>query len=204
MKPPITLTNFFPRLFHSLYCRLHHFFCYRLYHADTIILFQHHKTVSIPSPVQVKLVDYTMLPDILTFQEAKYVDIFKEFLDQGDRGYFGYLDGVCVFRAWVKQGPQQVHLHPLWPLELTAQQLYIHYCETAPQARGKQIYPHVLAHIAAEFSARFQIFISTSAKNTPSIHGIEKAGYREIARKQLVGLLGFTIKKTKRLADVRA
>lgn len=81
-------------------------------------------------------------------------------------------------------------------MDLYSGQMFIHYCETAPTARGQHIYTHVLSRIAAEFSGDYQILISTSAHNIASIKGITKAGYEEITRKRLMGLLGFKICQT--------
>jgi hypothetical protein len=53
-------------------------------------------------------------------------------------------------------------------------------CATADRFRGKRIYPHVLQHILADVRARAlaeQVYVLVSARNAPSIAGIERAGF---------------------------
>jgi len=182
--------NLIRRIIHSLYCRLHSVINFRILHFDTIILYEHKELKEISSPAVIKNVDYHMLPDILSFQDKKYLELFKNFLENGDQGYFAYLDGKCVHRTWVKLGPQEVNLHHFWKKSLKENELFIHYCETAEEARGKSIYPGVLAKIVKDFKEKYTIYISTSLKNQASIKAIEKAGFKEKERKKITAFLG--------------
>jgi sulfur relay (sulfurtransferase) complex TusBCD TusD component (DsrE family) len=137
-----------------------------------------------------------MLPDILSFQDKKYLEIFKNFLDNGDRGFFAYLDGTCVHRTWVKLGPQEVKLHHFWKKQLLEDELFIHYCETAEEARGKSIYPAVLAKVVKDFKENYTIYISTALKNKASIKSIKKAGFKEKERKKITAFFGLKQIKT--------
>jgi hypothetical protein len=54
-------------------------------------------------------------------------------------------------------------------------------CFTDPNFRGNHLYPQVLAHIIGDIFTNYQIdhlFILVSTKNTPSIKGIERAGFK--------------------------
>jgi len=64
-------------------------------------------------------------------------------------------------------------------MELKRNKAFIHYCETAPSAQGINIYPMVLSHIARDFRDKASVMISCNAKNSASIRGIEKVGFRE-------------------------
>ena len=81
--------------------------------------------------------------------------------------------------SWVKHTPQTVNLHWAVPMRLKKNEAFIHYCETAPSARGMNIYPAVLSRICNDFREKASIMISCNAKNSTSIRGIEKAGFRE-------------------------
>jgi len=108
--------------------------------------------------------------DVLEFQSPRYLSTFEHFLHRGDTGYFAYLDGKCVHRSWVVHSPQTIHLHPMLPKKLQEGEAFIHYCETAPQARGQNIYPAVLAKIAEDFrDYGHALMICTNAKNKSSI-----------------------------------
>lgn len=159
--------------------KLYKFACKRFYVNETLILFGHHIYKEVSSPAVVKDASESNLLDILTFQNRRYVDVFKKFLNTGDRGYFAYLDGLCVHRSLAKHTPQTMNLYWAFPMELKRNEAFIHYCETAPSSRCMNIYPAVLSHIAHDFRNKASVMISCNAKNSASIRGIEKAGYRE-------------------------
>lgn len=180
-----------PRLF---FVRLYNYVRQRLYVNETLILFQHETVTEQKAPVEIRYASPETVPDILSFQPERYVKVFEQFLSSGDRGYFAYLDGKCVHRSWVKHTPQTVHLHPCLTMRLQENEAFIHYCETAPQARGKNIYPHVLTKIADDFRDRKKTFIAVNAKNVGSIKGVKKAGFQEAGRWKLLVLLGIRIR----------
>lgn len=74
-------------------------------------------------------------------------------------------------------------------MKLGTNEGYIHYCETAPAARGKSVYSSVLNRIAEENKDLHNIFICVDAENAPSIRGIEKAGFRESERIEVTLIL---------------
>lgn len=147
-----------------------------------------------------KLIDYATtdirpatqenLTDVLNFQPARYVDVFRNFLALGDRGYYAYLDDKCVHRSWVKSNEQVVYPHWAYPMKLQPNQHFIHYCETAPQARGKGIYPAVLSKIVNDFKDKGEILMSINVENTPSIKGAQKAGFVERERVKVLVIFG--------------
>ena len=152
----------------------------RLFCYETIGLFisEQNKTVSYAA-TDIRWATQANLADILNFQPARYVEVFRDFLALGDKGYYTYLDGQCVHRSWVKSNEQVVYPHWAYPMKLQPNQHFIHYCETAPQARGKGIYPAVLSKIVDDFKHKGEILMSINAKNTASIKGAQKAGFVE-------------------------
>jgi len=194
--------DFTRRMMRFLYCRVHNFLAYRLYYRKTLILYKHVRLEEIQADALIKPVDSTMLRDVLTFQPERFIEVFKQFLDNGDSGYFAYQDGRCVHRTWVQSGPRTINLHPYWPWTLEKNQRYIHYCETAPWARGKGIYPYVLSHIAHQFSSTQDVFICTYLDNPGSIKGILRAGFQEVERRRITGCFGFKRIKIKRIQNI--
>lgn len=179
----------------KLFKRIYNYFITRLYCNETLILFAHQFRVQQKSTAEIEYAQPENLTDILFFQHPRYLETFKRFLSIGDKGYFAYLDGKCVHRSWVKHTSQKVKLHPLLPMQLQKNEAFIHYCETAPVARGNNIYPHVLTKIAEDFKDKAKILICTNAKNKASVKGIKKAGFREIERVKLVVILGIKAKR---------
>lgn len=130
-------------------------------------------------PVRIETVTDSNIADVLAFQPARYVDAFKRFLKQGDVGYYAYLDGKCCHRSWLQKGPKWVSINPYVQMRLEKNEGYIHYCETAPWARGKSVYPSVLSKIVEDHKEMENIYICVDSENAPSIRGVEKAGFRE-------------------------
>ena len=161
----------------------------RLFVNENIILYKHARMIDHFSSAKIVKATKENINDVLNFQEKCYIIKFLDFLDSGDIGYLGYLGERCVHRSWVKQGPQKVKLHPLLHYILAEGDMLIHYCETAPKARGQHIYPHVLSTIVKEFDTK-RILISTEAKNEPSINGILRAGFVEVRRFNVQALFG--------------
>lgn len=171
----------------------------RIYVNETVTLFDNFKNVVQKSPAKIVQANCNNLVDILTFQNSRYIKIFKQFLDSGDKGYFGYLNSKCVHRSWIQFGEKEVSLAPFIKRKINKDEAYIHYCETAPEARGKNIYPAVLSRIVNDFKDKYKnIYISTNIKNIASRRGIEKAGFRERERVHLLIIFGIQIKRTLR------
>jgi len=165
----------------------------RIYVNETLILFEHKDYKKIDAPIAIEYASHTNVYDILYFQSQTYVYKFKEFLDLGDIGYFAYLNGKCVHRSWVKFNEQLVSLHWSLKYQLKPNEYFIHYSETAPEAKGKGIYQAVLSKIVQDFRNKGKILISTNAKNIPSIKGIKKAGFKELERTKVFMILGIKI-----------
>ncbi|MDR3259736.1 MAG: hypothetical protein LBT51_09045 [Fusobacteriaceae bacterium] len=154
------------------------------------------KLIKQESEASVKPVCLENLQDILSFQDIKYVSIFEQFLKIGDKGYYAYIKDKCVHRSWAKFNEQIVYPHWTAPLQLKKEELYIHYCETASEVRGKNIYPHVLSTIIENNSNKI-ILISVNKKNISSIKGIEKVGFCKKAEINIQIILGFKLKRFK-------
>jgi ribosomal protein S18 acetylase RimI-like enzyme len=113
------------------------------------------------------------------------VEEFRGFLARGDVGYYAYLGGRVVHRTWVRRGPVRGPLWLAWgSLEVGPSQAYVHYCETAPAARGHGIYPAVIAHAAREArdAGARDVLISSRVDNVASLRGIARAGFDERER----------------------
>lgn len=72
-------------------------------------------------------------------------------------------------------------------------------CFTPPQFRGRGLYPQVLRYIARDVAlhgdAR-RVYVLVDPQNRESIRGIEKAGYRRLARLRGTRLLGQLISRS--------
>ncbi|MBO0602550.1 hypothetical protein I2483_12860 [Sporosarcina sp. E16_3] len=174
----------------------------RLFVIDSLIIFKMNRPTSISSPAIIKKADMGNLTDILYFQDEKYVPIFEGFLEKGDIGYFGYIDGVCIHRSWAIINEGSIYNpHALVKNRLEKNEVYIHYCETAPIARGKNVYPLVISEVAKEFLDK-DVLICVNKKNIPSIKGVNKAGFKPKHMIKVFSILGLVLKWKKNLKGV--
>jgi ribosomal protein S18 acetylase RimI-like enzyme len=163
-----------------------------------IIVYRNQASVTLPSPLEIRRVDLDNLVDALSMEPPERVEEFRGFLERGDLGYYAYREGTVVHRAWVRLGPLTVPTYfGFVPIRIPVGDAFIHYCETAPSARGTGVYPAVLAHITSELRARGirEITISTTLDNQASRRGIEKAGFEEMRRFDLILVLGMPIQR---------
>lgn len=100
-------------------------------------------------------------------------------------------DGRIIYRAFA--GGQEVHHSHLFPYSVTVMQFgYGKYsvigdCATIPEYRGLGIYPHMLNYIVGDLKIighTDRVYILVSPDNSPSIKGIERAGFQYLAHLQ--------------------
>ncbi len=176
--------------------KLYKYLKIRIFLKETIIVYDLKNNQEQTSVATIKHATNENLKDVLYFQSQRYIDTFKNFLSLGDKGYFAYLQDKCIHRSWVKSNEQIVHPHWAYPYKLKENEVFIHYCETAPEARGKNIYPHVLSNIIKEHQDK-DILISVNDENIASKKGVEKVGFRERERVKVLILLGMKFIKVK-------
>jgi RimJ/RimL family protein N-acetyltransferase len=84
--------------------------------------------------------------------------------------------------------------------ELDDGQVFIHYCRTSSDDRGRGLYPLVLSRILDSLRSDGETtaaFISCHINNVPSVKGIARAGFSIQHTTQTVGLLGGRIAITR-------
>ena len=160
----------------------------------TCVVYRHEREVSVTTDAEIRRVTSDSIRDVSTMDPPERIAEFQSFLARGDRGYYGYVSGRVVHRSWVVRGPAVMRLwrrFGAWPVG--ARDAYVHYCETAPEARGHGVYPAALSRIAADLAAEGvqNLFIATESENQPSRRGIEKAGFVECARVIVRVFFGF-------------
>jgi ribosomal protein S18 acetylase RimI-like enzyme len=117
------------------------------------------------------------IDDLMNFESKNSIKDLKSKVSQGQKCYLAYLDGECVFRSLVIDKPDKVQLNFIYSLSLENDDVYIHYCETHPNYRGKGIYPSVLSYICKAYKANKQIYIVVNENNKSSINGVLKVGF---------------------------
>jgi L-amino acid N-acyltransferase YncA len=157
-------------------------------------VYRHERNVRIVTDAEIRPVTPETVGDASSMDAPERIAEFQHFLARGDRGYYGYLSGRVVHRSWAVRGPAVMRLwrsFGAWPVG--PREAYVHYCETAPTARGHRLYPATLNRIATDLAAEGiqTLFIATESGNQASRRGIEKAGFMECARVLVRVLFGF-------------
>jgi len=161
----------------------------RIFSRNTILLLEWKENRNATSVVEIREVTAENVNDALAFQSQKQIQLFSDFLGRGDKGFYGYLDNSCVHRSWVVSGPAKVMLYKFFSLDINASEVFIQYCETAPGVRGKNIFAHVLNHMANQFKGK-RVLTSVDLSNASSRRSMEKAGFKEVDRIKIMMIFG--------------
>lgn len=174
--------------------RLYHYLKPRFFTFDRVCVYRLSETIPQTSDATVVNVSPDNVHDARSFQSEHLISVFEQFLEAGDSGYYAYLGGNCVHRSWVQSNQQLVQPHWAYEYKLSANESFIHYCETADTARGHGIYPHVLSCIASDLQSR-RLLIAISQKNIPSLRGAEKVGFKPEFMVTALVILGINFSK---------
>lgn len=166
----------------------------RLYVNTAVLVYLHEKDTAATSPVTIVKADENSISDVLAFDSADYLPVYKRFFEEGQNCYLAYLDNRCVHRSWVIDKPQNVHTHWSHSMPLKENEVFIHYCLTDPIARGKNIFAYVLSEICREYK-EYKALIAVEWNNKASIRSIEKAGFVPYIQIKVLIIAGIVIRK---------
>ena len=114
-------------------------------------------------------------------------------LYDGVKDYFFYkMNGAIGHISWIyyKNDPNRI-------IDLCSYEGEVKYSLTLPEFRGKGIYPATLIEVQRFLKEKGykRLFICTREDNVPSIRGIEKAGFKFVAKISLIKFLGMQVSK---------
>jgi len=187
-----------------------------IYANDTIIVFRHEMQTRQKSSAKVFCATEKDLPDVLSFRPQQYTgrlarlyrlekfkNVFREddirrSWSKGDLVFLAHLNGMCVSRCWVRCGPQTVFLQfPFLRMNLGVNEAFVLYEETIPEARGKNILPHVLSWASRALEKKgFSVYCSVQERNVPAVRASIKAGFIQVQRIRFIGFLWISVKKS--------
>jgi len=162
------------------------------------VVYRYERFEPVKTDADIRRVTPKTVGDARTMDPPERIAEFETFLARGDRGYYAYVAGRVVHRSWVVRGPAVMRLwrrFGAWPIGPRG--AYVHYCETAPEARGHRLYPATLSLIATDLAVEGVqgLFIATESGNDASRRGIEKAGFVACARVLVRVFFGFGFQK---------
>lgn len=116
---------------------------------------------------EVKKVTWENIMDSQCFEPAYYVDVYTRFLEHGDYGVFGYIEGKCASRSWGRVHPTDIAISGI-NLELEAESIFIQYVETALEHRRKGLGRECLGELIAHFCMK-KIYVLIDINNAASL-----------------------------------
>ncbi len=126
---------------------------------------------------------------MLSVMYLRQTDIYKRF-DHGDRCFAVIDAGKINSYMWVQSGVK--HLSKLhWVLNLSPHQVWFYNAVTLKHARGRGYYSNLYRHMAKvlRLTGCNELLIDVEERNRPSIRGLEKAGFKQVAKVQMRKLL---------------
>jgi hypothetical protein len=121
------------------------------------------------------------------------LDSLNERSESGDLIGLYYWKDQVVHRSLVQtRGTARMEGDPR-AFRLNGANVYIHYCYTAPQHRGKGLYSTMLRHIANANALQTEVkevLIACRSENHASIRGIRSAGFEYRKSSCVIGALG--------------
>ncbi|MHB8741643.1 MAG: hypothetical protein ACYC9L_00825 [Sulfuricaulis sp.] len=117
---------------------------------------------------------------MLRYASADERNLWQARFEAGGVCYAAFLDGKLVHHSWVRRSGIQLVSEAARSFPVESGEFWIYHCWTVTWARGKQIYPYVLAQIIRDhFNEGFKLArIYTPALNIASQHGVTRAGFR--------------------------
>jgi hypothetical protein len=151
-----------------------------LFSSDTILLLKRPAGTAVPEvndcPAEFRQITLDNVEDCLAFEDAKYVEIYKQKIAAGDYGLYGYLDGRPVFRSWVKCGGS-FYFKRAWKMEITEKCAYSEYAYTSPKARNKHIHRKANTIVVKQHFNK-DIFTLVKPDNIASIKNYINCGFK--------------------------
>ncbi len=148
--------------------------------------------------IEIKKVTIDNLMDASIYEPARKINIFIEFLNSGDLGYYAYYSGQFAHRIWVTFGPNKVARWKRYAvINLNEKECCIHWGETMPRFRNKGILQAVLNKIGNDLiKDGFTVYASTTIDNKSSRQSILKSGYKLVEVVSVKNIFGFRIEKS--------
>lgn len=175
----------------------------RPYHA-VVITFKFKEMKDVITPATICRVTNDNIDDALIYESPIKANTFRQFLKQGDWGYYAYIDNQWVHRSWVTFGPQTINQwNRFASLKLNINDAGIRWCETSPMARGNNVYPAVMSQIARDISNNTDnIYGFTTSDNIASYNGLLKAGFVPVRETKVYSFWGIKYERIQNLSEL--
>ena len=147
---------------------------------DKIVLVKHYANTSkgivcLPN-VEIKKVSYSNVEDAKRFCNDNQIKCFKEFIDKGHKGYFAYVNNLCVGRVWFFTNSDRTYLSDFVLYRLKKNELFAAWGEIDENYRGQGVYL-ALSTYALNDNKQHDVIAAIKHDNKASIAANIKSGY---------------------------
>lgn len=129
---------------------------------------------------QIKTIDDLSLKDIISLRRyagVSYIEAIRRRLKNNWSLFVAYIDDAIAGAGWAidNKSGLKTKVIPLFEGDIVFIDFF-----TLPAFRGRKIYPFLLSFMIGHFreAQAMRAFVSANEKNTASIKGIKKAGFR--------------------------
>ena len=138
--------------------------------------------------VVIKPVSLSNINDAKGFCSESQIKSFEAFVEKGYKGYFAYVDGVCVSRIWIFTDSDRAYLNDRVIYRLRPNELYEGWGETDFNYRRRGIY-NDLKNYALKDNIGYDVLATIDHDNKASLKANIKCGFH-IYRKYLMVTIG--------------
>lgn len=170
-----------------------------MFRKKTLCLFEVElKTAHLPTCAARLTVDYRIL-DAAAWARQPHTNhitdryLFQARLERGEQFWTAQYDAKIVSYCWATREPVEIG-EVRCIVSPRGDEIYLYDAFTFAEYRGQNLYPALLQRILErsrqEGLRRALIFVLSD--NTPSIRGVQKAGFRQFQRVTYYNILGFS------------
>lgn len=126
--------------------------------------------------ILIKKVNFNNIEDARWFNSEAQMKSFYDFIDKGYRGYYAYIDGVCVSRLWVFSNSDSTFLNDYFLYKLKSDEVYVSWGLTDSQYRNMGVFQKISAYILEDNVGK-KVLGSVNPLNSVSLKLHENLGY---------------------------
>jgi len=136
------------------------------------------------SDIEIKPITEENIMDGESFNSKEEIDAFRNFLDQGHKGYYGYYQGNCGIRIWIFSSKDRCLVGDGFYYDLPSNEAFLAWSETSKDFRKKGLYTQALKFAIDDNKSKV-ISGYVESDNIASLKGTENAGFETVEKYKL-------------------
>jgi hypothetical protein len=134
--------------------------------------------------IVIKPITEDNINDGRSFNSNEEIQAFRDFLNQGHKGYYGYYQGNCGIRIWIFNSKDRCLVGNGFYYDLPSDEAFLAWSETSKDFRKKGLYTEALKFAINDNKSKV-ISGYVESDNIGSLKGTENAGFETIEKYRL-------------------